>query len=73
MAERGNNLSVGRRGSWDLKGRDLAAWVVGGNAILVVLLVVDEFGRQAVGLEVDAGVERLDLRTVGDLVSLVGL
>ncbi len=71
MAERGSNLSGGRRGNWDLKGRDPAAWVVGGSVYLVV--VVREFGRQAVSLMVDAMVERLDLRTVGDVVPLVWL
>lgn len=67
MAGRGNSLSGGRRGNWDLKGQDQAAWVVGGNAYLVV---VEEFGREAVGLVVDAVVERLDLTIVVGLVSL---
>ena len=71
MAARGSNLSGGRRGNWDLKGRDPAAWVVGGSVYLGV--VVGEFGRQAVSLVVDVVVERPDLRTVGDLVPLVWL
>ena len=69
MARRGSNLSGGRRGSWDLKGRVLAAWVVEGNAYLMV--VAQEFGRLAVEWGVDAVGEHLDRRTVGDLVSLM--
>ncbi len=71
MAERGSNLSGGRRGNRDLKGRGPAAWVVGGSVYLVV--VVGEFGRQAVSLVVEAVVERPDLRAVGDLVPLAWL
>lgn len=70
MAARGSNLSEGRRENWDPKGRGLAASVVGGNAYLEVV-VAEDFGRVAVGLAVDAAGERLDLRTVRDLVSLV--
>ena len=68
MAGKGSSLSGGRRRNRDLKGQDPAAWVAGESACLVA--VVEELGRQAVGLVVDAVEEHLRLRTVGDSVSL---
>ena len=64
-------MSGGQRGNWDLKGRDPAALVVGGNAYLAE--ATRDFGRQALCLVADATVEHLDLRITGDLVPLVWL
>ena len=75
MVVKESNLSGGRRGNWDLKGRDLAAEVVWENVYLVVVVVVavssEGFGRQAASLVVEPVGERPDLGTVADSVLLI--
>ena len=58
-------MSGGRRGNWDPKDRDPAAWELEECAYSVV--VVDGFERRAGGLVADAQVERLDLGPMGSL------